>query len=98
MNHSTSFLTLIASVLALVLASCANKVTLGPDGKPIEVSPVKEGEVMSVEECARITLAAITERRREVVMTARGRLAMFLKVIAPGLVDDIARRAIEKGR
>ena len=70
----------------------------GPDGKPIEVSPVKEGEVMSVEECARITLAAITERRREVVMTARGRLAMFLKVLAPGLVDDIARRAIEKGR
>ena len=25
----------------------------GPDGKPILVSPVKEGEVMSVEECAR---------------------------------------------
>jgi short-subunit dehydrogenase len=70
----------------------------GPDGKPIEVSPVKEGEVMSVEECARITLAAIAERKREVVMTARGRLAMFLKVVAPGLVDDIARRAIEKGR
>ena len=36
MNHSTSLLTLIASVLALVLASCANKVTLGPDGKPID--------------------------------------------------------------
>ena len=70
----------------------------GPDGKPIAVSPVKEGEVMSVEECAHITLAAITERRREVVMTARGRLAMFLKVVAPGLVDDIARRAIDKGR
>jgi short-subunit dehydrogenase len=70
----------------------------GPDGKPIEVSPVREGEVMSVEECARITLAAITERRREVVMTVRGRLAMFLKVVAPGLVDAIARRAIEKGR
>ena len=70
----------------------------GPDGKPIEVSPVKEGEVMSVEECARITLAAISARRREVVMTARGKLAMFLKIVAPGLVDDIARRAIEKGR
>jgi len=70
----------------------------GPDGKPIEVSPVKEGEVMRVEECARITLAAIEARRREVVMTARGKLAMFLKIVAPGLVDDIARRAIEKGR
>lgn len=37
MNHSTSLFSVIASVLALFLASCANKsVTLGPDGKPID--------------------------------------------------------------
>ena len=37
MNHLTSFLSVIASVLALFLASCANKsVALGPDGKPID--------------------------------------------------------------
>jgi short-subunit dehydrogenase len=70
----------------------------GPDGKPIQVSPVKEGEVMSVEECARITLKAITARKREVVMTARGRIGLFLKLVAPGLIDRIARRAIETGR
>lgn len=70
----------------------------GPDGRPIAVSPVKEGEVMGVEECARITLAAIVARKREVVMTFRGKMGMFLKLIAPGLVDRIARRAIEKGR
>ena len=29
----------------------------GPDGKPIQVSPVKEGEVMGVEECARLIVA-----------------------------------------
>lgn len=70
----------------------------GPDGRPIAVSPVKEGEVMGVEECARITAAAIAARKREVVMTFRGKMGMFLKLIAPGLVDRIARRAIEKGR
>lgn len=70
----------------------------GPDGRPIQVSPVKEGEVMGVEECARITLAALEGRRREVVMTTRGRMGLFLKLVAPGLVDRIARRAIEKGR
>ena len=70
----------------------------GPDGRPIAVSPVKEGEVMGVEECARITLAAIVARKREVVMTFRGKMGLFLKLIAPGLVDRIARRAIEKGR
>jgi hypothetical protein len=37
MTHSTSLLSVLASVLALLLASCANKsVTLGPDGKPID--------------------------------------------------------------
>ena len=37
MNHPSSLLSVLASVLALILASCANKsVTLGPDGKPID--------------------------------------------------------------
>jgi short-subunit dehydrogenase len=70
----------------------------GPDGKPIQVSPVKEGEVMSVEECARRIGTAIGRREREVVMTARGKMALWLKLLAPSLVDRIARRAIERGR
>ena len=70
----------------------------GPDGKPILVSPVKEGEVMGVEECARIIVDAIGRRRREVVMTARGKIGLWLKLVAPSLIDRIARRAIERGR
>jgi short-subunit dehydrogenase len=70
----------------------------GPDGRPIAISPVKEGEVMTAENCAGLILAAIETRRREVVMTARGRIALFLKLVAPGLVDRIARNAIDKGR
>ena len=70
----------------------------GPDGKPILVSPVKEGEVMGVEECARLIVEAIVGRRREVVMTARGRIGLWLKLLAPSLIDRIAKRAIERGR
>jgi short-subunit dehydrogenase len=70
----------------------------GPDGKPIRVSPVKEGEVMGVEECCRLIVTAIETRKREVVMTARGKIGLYLKVLAPGLVDRIARRAVETGR
>ncbi len=70
----------------------------GPDGKSIQVSPVKEGEVMGVEECARIIAAAIAARKREVIMTARGKIGLWLKLLAPSLVDRIARRAIERGR
>jgi short-subunit dehydrogenase len=70
----------------------------GPDGKAIPVSPLKEGEVMGVEECARLIVGAIERRRREVVMTARGKIGLWLKLVAPGLIDRIARRAIERGR
>ena len=70
----------------------------GPDGKPILVSPVKEGEVMGVEECARRIVKAIEGREREVVMTARGKIGLWLKLLAPSLVDRIAKRAIDKGR
>jgi len=70
----------------------------GPDGKPIAVSPVQEGQVMGVEECARRIVQAIERREREVVMTARGKIGLWLKLLAPSLVDRIAKRAIEKGR
>ena len=70
----------------------------GPDGQPILVSPVREGEVMSVEDCVRRIVRAIERRERDVVMTARGRMGLWLKLVAPGLVDRIARRAVEQGR
>jgi len=70
----------------------------GPDGKPILVSPVREGEVMGVEECAARIVRAIERRERQVVMTARGKMGLWLRLVAPGLVDRIARRAIERGR
>ena len=70
----------------------------GPDGKPILVSPVKEGEVMSVEDCSRRIVRAIERREREVIMTARGKMGQWLKLIAPAVVDRIAKRAVEKGR
>ena len=70
----------------------------GPDGKPILVSPVREGEVMSVEDCARRIVRAMERREREVVMTARGKIGLFLKLIAPSLIDRMAKKAIETGR
>jgi short-subunit dehydrogenase len=70
----------------------------GPDGMPIMVSPVRESEVMRVEDCAARIVQAIERREREVVMTARGRMGLWLKLVAPGLVDRMARRAIERGR
>ncbi len=72
----------------------------GPDGRPLGTgnSPVREGEVMTAEECARRIAEGAAARRREVVMTGRAKVGRWLKLVAPGVVDRIARDAIEKGR
>jgi hypothetical protein len=61
-------------------------------------SPVREKEVMTVEECVRLMLKAMAGRKRELVMTLRGQLGQWLKLIAPALVDRIAQQAIQKGK
>jgi short-subunit dehydrogenase len=70
----------------------------GPDGKPLETSPVREGEVMTVEMCARLIVRAMERRQRELVMTLRGKVGQWLKLIAPALVDRIASQAIKAGK
>ena len=71
---------------------------LGPDGKPLKKSPVKEKQVMTPQQCAALIIPAIAKRKRELVMTLRGKLGVWLKLIAPSLVDSIALKAIEKGK
>ena len=69
----------------------------GADGKPLGKSPVQEGKVMTAEECARLIITAISKRQREQIMTWRGKIGQWIKLIAPGIVDRIAKRAIERG-
>jgi len=68
----------------------------GPDGKPAGKSGLKEEGAMSTEECARQTIAALRARRRELVMTAKGKAGVWLKLIAPRLVDRMAQAALKK--
>jgi short-subunit dehydrogenase len=71
---------------------------LGSDGTSIGKSPVKEGEVMTAEECAKIIFRAAEDRKREVVMTLKAKLGLWMKLIAPSVVDNIARKSIETGK
>jgi len=65
-------------------------------GQPAGRSGLDERGAMSVAECARLILDATLARRREVVMTAKGRLGRWLKLIAPGLVDRMALKALAR--
>jgi short-subunit dehydrogenase len=70
----------------------------GPDGRTVEASPVKEAEIMSAQECARLVVRAMERRKRMLVMTWKGRLGRWVKLVAPGLVDRIAARAVRRGK
>lgn len=50
--------------------------------------------VMSAQRCAQLILRAAARRRREVVLTGRGKLGLWMRLVAPSLVDAIASRAV----
>lgn len=76
------------------VATQVRKRAYGADGKPLEKSPLRETEVMTAELCAQLILKAAAQRKRELVMTRRGRLGLWLKLIAPRLVDRMASDVI----
>lgn len=71
---------------------------LGADGEPLGDDPVEAGNAMSAEECAQLIKEAAAERKREVVMTLKAKAGLWLKLIAPGMVDQIAKKTIEEGK
>ncbi|RYF41775.1 MAG: SDR family oxidoreductase [Comamonadaceae bacterium] len=64
-------------------------------GEPAGASGLKEDDAMPVEECARLIIAGMDARRREVVMTAKGKLGRFVKLLAPGVVEGMALAALK---
>ncbi len=64
-------------------------------GEAAGVSGLKEDGAMTVTECARLILDGLKRRQREVVMTGKGKLGRFIKLIAPGMVEDMALAALK---
>ena len=72
----------------------------GSAGERNQQSPV--GTVppgmMPVEACARLTLQAVARRRRDLYMAPGGKAVLWMKLIAPGLLDRISLSAVERDR
>jgi short-subunit dehydrogenase len=66
----------------------------GSNGKPLGTSPMQEEKIMTADECALRIVKAIERRERLLVMSLRGRVGRWSKLIAPGLVDKLSARAI----
>ena len=63
--------------------------------KPSGVSGLKEDNAMSVAQCAHLIIRGMHARQREVVMTAKGKLGRWIKLIAPGWVENMALAAVK---
>ena len=63
-------------------------------GEAAGSSGLREDGAKSVEECARLILTGMEKRQREVVMTAKGKLGRWLKLLAPGRVEAMALAAL----
>jgi len=75
-----------------------HKAALGPDGRPLGVSPMDEPHIMTSEECGYLVARAMRRRQRLLITSRRGRLGRWARLIAPALVDRLAARAIRLRR
>jgi short-subunit dehydrogenase len=77
-----------------VVATDIRRHGLDATGRTAGRSGLKEEDAMPVEVCARLILDGMEARQREVVMTTRGKLGRFLKLLAPGAVERMALAAL----
>jgi short-subunit dehydrogenase len=68
---------------------------LNATGEALGSSGLKEDGAMTVQECARLIIEGFEARQREVVMTSKGKLGRWLKLIAPGMVEKLALKAVK---
>ncbi|WP_224249556.1 SDR family oxidoreductase [Hyalangium gracile] len=68
---------------------------LGSDGQP-RATRDSVSDAMDAHTCAERILRAIDQRDREVLMTAKARIGVYLKLLVPGLVDRMALKAMRK--
>ncbi|CAG0946435.1 3-dehydrosphinganine reductase [Gammaproteobacteria bacterium] len=66
------------------------------EGQAAGKSGLDERGAMSVEECARLIIDGTEARRRDIVMSAKGKLGRWMKLIAPSMVDRMALKALKQ--
>lgn len=68
---------------------------LNLDGSPTGQISLHEKDAMTVATCARLIIQAAEKRKREVIMTLQGKFGLWLRLLAPGIAEQIARKSTE---
>lgn len=77
-------------------ASAIRKNALTKDGIKQGESPRVEEEMMSAEECARHIYRATVKRKRQLILTRQGKLAVWLNKLFPTLADKMVYNVMAK--
>ncbi len=77
-------------------ASNIRKRSLTKDGSSQGESPRNEGNMMTAEECARHIYNATVNRKRTLILTTQGKLAVFLNKWLPGIADKMVYNVMAK--
>jgi dehydrogenase/reductase SDR family member 7B len=77
-------------------ASNIRRRSLTRDGSQQGESPRKEEEMMTAEECARHIYNATVSRKRTLILTTQGKLAVFLNKWLPSLADRMVYNVMAK--
>jgi short-subunit dehydrogenase len=70
-------------------ASNIRNVALSGDGSSQAETPLDESKLMTAAECAHRVMEGIEKRKRSIVMTRQGKLAVWLNKLFPGLADKM---------
>jgi short-subunit dehydrogenase len=65
-------------------------------GEAAGKSGLDESGAMSAETCARLIVDGTEARSRDIVMTTKGKLGRWIKLLAPGVVDKLALKALNQ--
>ena len=70
-------------------ASNIRNVARSSDGSAQAETPLDESKLMTAETCAGIILDGVERRKRTIIMTSQGKLAVWLNKLLPGLADKM---------
>jgi dehydrogenase/reductase SDR family protein 7B len=77
-------------------ASNIRKASLTADGSSQGESPREENKMMTSEECAARIYKATVKRKKYIIMTAQGKMTVFLNKWFPGMMDKIVYNVMAK--
>jgi short-subunit dehydrogenase len=77
-------------------ASNIRKAALNSDGSAQGESPRREEKMMTSEEVAAHIYRGVIQRKRLIVLTLQGKLAVFLRKFVPAFIDKIEYKMMKR--